>query len=642
MEEQFNRIVGMMQSNDITIQKDGLQELITVLFEEDKQLAERLIGKLNDVAPTIHHDNVYSLFNCLALAYEKDQDSIEPILLNELERWGLLGVQPYLFFTNYRQMSCLPAINKCLEILDAEKSKDHGIQEGISLDESLDIASGLLYRINPVLAISRIETKVLKHHILPFPGGHLQYSIQTRGNGPYIEMLESLMLKKPFYVSGMTLEYVFKSNEKWIGWCVKWKDDERAEWIVRTSLKSILNNVKPPSIENDSIRDRAISLVKEIAKRNKIDYDLEVNRIKEETEIIKALSVLEIIQNPMVEIDKNQLKENLASAPYTCKAFDTEWILNSNSRISHIFAYGDQETRKHIENVYSILDKFGVKIDKNKLQNEDSSWDTFCEDELISRLAPFFKVTREPSIKELPKKKLDIKIEFNGETALIELATVYDLRAVLLSDGGGVPGGKLKHALKAKLEGQLFNGQRDPGVPVFLAANLEGIMLDDWSTYDSIYGQYAMVIQFDNKNGIGKGAGATREPNGFYHLKGVKVVSGIIAYKRHLRGSDPQDPLVGRIFRNPTNPIHAVSQGFYLRLRHAIYGTNETSEKDSLLMVSGINPDLVGRLYDAGIEDTGVLALIDVSEYHVDGITNEDLKKLQDAARVVLSSKIAQ
>jgi len=85
-------------------------------------------------------------------------------------------------------------------------------------------------------------------------------------------------------------------------------------------------------------------------------------------------------------------------------------------------------------------------------------------------LAPYFNITLEPSIEQLRPKILDLMIEYDGEKALIEIATVEESQVSRLAHGGQtfIPSSKIKNELLDKFEDQLRKGQVNVGIPVIL------------------------------------------------------------------------------------------------------------------------------------------------------------------------------
>lgn len=444
-------------------------------------------------------------------------------------------------------------------------------------------------------------------------------------------------------------------------------------------ILSKLINYKP-----SEVRDRAIALVKDFSIRNGIDYDAETRRInlkgdpkegKENKEsTIKALYLLEIILNPPAPIDVKTLSDNFEKAPHLSKAIDAEWLIKSaSSRNPHPLVYifcsklpkeedlerlrkklekEDDKNKKfwlafeyeqllrtikyqsYWENVFRVLEEYGVKIRKTKLQDIDNAWNILAEAEVLSRLALSFDIKPEPDIPELRPKKLEALIEYDGEKALIEVRTVQDRLEESLAHGvvSSIPGGKVKSVLRDKFEGQLKGGKADPGIPILIVLCLERFM-DMVEVRNAIYGalQFSYKIRNDTHEIVEEGT--KREENAFYDIPGTEIVTAIGAYRRDY---DKDDPLVGNLHHPYKPPTNKMSQKFRLRLRGALFGNSEISDQGSLMRVPIIDEKMAMLLYANGIEDLGVLVGIRENDFVIEGVSWEELSQLQkEAIRVI-------
>ena len=554
-----------------------------------------------------------------------------------------------------------------------------------------DMGLAKIYESNPGFVVEKLKKRLIDHQRIRLADGFLLHKINEIGSGPVIEMLESLIdegnsvllnigesILKDFFPN-------FEDNADWVDWCENWKDDTKKEKIILKSLGLILSkliNYKP-----SEVRDQAIALIKDFAIRNDIDYDAETkvidynsdpNKGKENKEsTIQALYILEKILNPPTTIDVKTLYDNLKKAPNLSKALDAEWLIKSASlRNPHPLAYtfcnelpkevelerlrkkleneGDENKRfwlvfeyegllrtikyqSYWENVFRVLEEYGVNIGKNKLQDIDNAWNILSEAEVLSRLAPCFDIEPEPDIPELRPKKLDALIEYDGEKALIEVRMVKERLEESLAHGvvSSIPGGKVKSVLRNKFEGQLKGGRADPGIPILIVLSLDEFMgfMDMVEIRNAIYGalQFSYKIRNDTHEIVEEGN--TREENAFYDIEGTEIVTAIGAYRRDY---DKDDPLLGKLHHPYKPPTNKMSQKFKRRLRDALFGNSEISDKGSLMRIPIIDEKMAMLLYANGIEDIGILAGIRETDFVIEGVSWKELSQLQkEAIRVI-------
>jgi hypothetical protein len=304
-----------------------------------------------------------------------------------------------------------------------------------------------------------------------------------------IQCLETEINKENSTLIGIAENIIssFPSIEKLVFKFEYRHEEQRKEQVVLKSLGLILTELN--NYEDSTIRDRAVNLVKKIAEKKCLDYERETNMInlssdnkigkenKEKT--LKALFILNELMWPNVAIDKEELKENLSKAPFLCKALDETWIIEDSTSlnphiVSYIFGQNMPDYQKSLENMFSILDKYGIHIRKTKLQDSYNGEDILSEVEVISKLAPFFKITTEPKIDLLSPKNLDLEVEYNSEKALIEIATLSQRLEVKLAFGAiDISGGKIKSVLRSKFSNQLYNGTKNPEIPIIIVLNLK-------------------------------------------------------------------------------------------------------------------------------------------------------------------------
>lgn len=681
MDEAEDFMIEGLNSNDLDLQRCSLIALNSIISNVDIQEKSEYFDILKKVTSNISQENTYFLIFCLQCAFEEDEDSFGTFFESEIIRRGIKGAKEYIQVILGRSKISVSILQKAVEIVESEDPESNIVDMGLAK----------IYENNPGFVVGKLKKRLQDHKRIKFVDGFLLHKINEIGTGPVIEMLESLIDEGNSVLLNIGESIIkdffpnFEDNADWVAWCENWKDDTRKEKIIFKSLGLILSkliNYKP-----SEVRDQAIVLVKDFAIRNGIDYDAKTRWInlksdpKEGTEnkesTIKALYILKKILYPPATIDVKTLSDNLEKAPHLSKAIDAEWLIKSaNSRNPYPLAYifcsklpkenelerlkkelekEEDENKKfwlafeyerllrtikyqsYWENVFRVLEEYGVNIGKNKLQDIDNAWNILAEAEVLSRLAPCFDIKPEPDIPELRPKKLEALIEYDGEKALIEVRTVKERLEEALAHGvvSSIPGGKVKSVLRDKFEGQLKGGRADPEIPILIVLSLEGLMgfMDMVEVRNAIYGalQFSYKIHTDTHEIVEEGT--TRDENAFYDIEGTEIVTAIGAYRRDY---DKDDKLVGKLHHPYKPPTNEMSQKFKCRLRDALFGNSEISDKGSLMQVPIIDENMAMLLYANGIEDLGILAGIKENDFAIEGVPWDELSQLKkEAIRVI-------
>lgn len=649
MDEAKDFMIEGLNSNDLDLQRCSLIALNSIMSNADIQDKSKYFDILKKVTSNISQENTNLLIFSLQCAFEEDEDSFGTILESEIIRRGINGAKEYILVG--RSKISFSILQKAVEIVESEDPESYIVNMGLAK----------IYENDPDFVVEKLKNRLIDHKRIELKDEILLNKINEIGIGPVIEMLESLIDEGNSVlpqVNENILENFFPNFEKnvdWIAWCEKWKDDPKKEEVILKSLGFILS--KLISYEPSEIRDRAIKIVKYFAERKSIDYDAKTRGInlgkdshegKENKEsAIKALSVLYLILNPPALIYVETLSENLKKAPRLSEAIDADWLKKSaNSPNPHPLVYifheksnenGLSKYQLYWENVFAILDDYKIKIPIDRLQDGFNVWSHLAEAEVFSRLAPHFKFIKEPKIPELKLKKLEALIEHDGEKALIEVRTVHEKLEESLAHGVvySSPGGKVKSVLRNKFEVQLKGGKADPNMPILIVLCLERFMGfgDMVEVTNAIYGAIQLSYKIRNDTHEIVEEGTNREENAFYDISGTEIVTAIGAYRRDY---DKDDPLVGKLYHSYKTPKNKMSQKFKLRLREALFGESEISEKKSLMQVCGINEKMAQLLYSNGIEDLGVLAVIRENDFVIEGVSWEELSQLQkEAIRVI-------
>jgi hypothetical protein len=225
-------------------------------------------------------------------------------------------------------------------------------------------------------------------------------------------------------------------------------------------------------------------------------------------------------------------------------------------------------------------------------------------------------------------------IEYGGEKALIEIATVEQKQVNRLSHGAltYIPGDKIKNELLDKFKKQLHAGKVDVEIPVMILLNLQGFQTDD-EVKNGIYGisQFSWKRRTDTNQIVEEGF--TRENNGFYDEENSEIVTVIGAYKFDMY---KEDKFVGKLYYPFKFPINKMSLNFRLRLRNALFGNSETSNWKTLMKIPEVNENQAKLFYSNGIEDIDTLVTVNENEVLIKGMPLEEIVRLKsEAIRVI-------
>jgi len=676
IEESKNSMIKGFYSKSIPLQRCSIVAIQSLICNYEPEKKHEYLEILKEFAPIIANENLYNLINALQCACEIDSETFEPILESEITKRGVVAAELYIRCVESREHVSISLFQKAIDILELSNPQSSAVYSGL----------GRIYENEPDYVIRKLESWLTHGKFLELIDSHLIYRIQNCGIEPMLNMLEQQLDKgNPTmrYQGDFILEHLFPSLGDWILWCEKWIDDPKKEKVVLDSLRDILS--KLINYEPNGIRERAISLVKSQAIKKELNYESisktidissdshEGKEHKENT--LKALSVLEDIISPTIAIDIDILSANLKMAPFLSRAIDAKWLIEKASSsnphpLTYIFHQklppegeieglkeklknekNDDEQfslelkindlqrsfqhQQYWENVFRILEQNNILIKKAKLHDVQNANNILAEAEVFSRLASCFKISVEPDIPELAPKKLEALIEFNGEKALIEVATVYEKLELNLAGGGiSIPGGKVKSTLQRKFNTQLKKGKSDPKIPILLILNLKDF-LDNIEASNGIYGTFQVGLGIHNESHKKVEETSTRANNGFYGIERSNIVTAIGVYKTNI---DRKDSLEGRFYRPFISPINKLSQNFWLLLRTALFGQSENSNWKSLMHIIGIDENTARLLYCSGIEDIGVLANIQEEDFVIDGIPLEKLSYFKEEARRVLNA----
>jgi len=640
MSEASEFLIKGLESENVNLQRCSLVALLNIVDDKDVE-SNSYLDALEKVSADISNENEFQLIQCLKFARIRKPQVFNNILEREIQNRGSSAALTYIRFNKHNDSESIQILKIAIQVLESENADEEFIDEGLAE----------IYEFAPSFVVERIRKRLYKTDGINLMDHCLELRIKEIGNEPIIDMIESeIDINNPFLseIGENVLEDLFTDNQEWISWCEKWRDCQQKESIILKSLGLILTkfiNI----YETDDVRERAIHLVYFFAKKNNLDYAAITKRIdmgadttrghenKENT--IKALVALDKIITPPVQIDCAVLQQNLKSAPCLCKAFELKWLLTNAKRknphiINYIFSDRPNTYQFYLENAFCILEKNGIVIKRGKIRDVENGINILTEVEIISKLIPYFKVTPEPDIEELRPKNLDIMIEYNGEKALIEIATLEEKLDIKLAHGAKtfIPGGKVKNVLLNKFKSQLKEGNVNLSFPIIIILNLKGF-LGHVEVQNGIQGELQFSYKKKNDTHEIVSEGPVRANNGFYDEDKTEIVTAIAAYK-HYHG----DCFEGKFYRPFRTPINRMSQEFMVRLREALFGNSEISNWKTLMKIPGINEELAKLFYSRGIDDITVLSIVTENEFVIEGVSWEQISYLKNEAIRVINA----
>ncbi|NPV50555.1 MAG: hypothetical protein HPY60_05085 [Candidatus Methanofastidiosum sp.] len=627
-------------SEDCILQRNSLVAICSSDLDKFKIFFPNIIDNVENV----HQENKDILIYCLVKGINLLNDESALIVLQkEIENADCNTALSFINYIRFREGFPIELIKKAVIIIEREY-KNHPF---------IDDALGLIYKGDSKFVVDRLRTRLNEKSRYTLANEMLKLKIKEVGVTPVIRMFEEEIDKnnsRMIYFGERELNDFLGSGQDSIEWCEKWKGDERKESVVLRLLQDILTDLI--NYNPSDIRNRAISLVREFGVNKGLDYeDITKNinlgkdhnegaKYKEDT--LKALEVINHILYPLPRINVDTLKKNLEKYPYICKAIGKDWLIrNATSKKPHLLAHiYSSESKNNVyqlywERVFKILDRYKIEINIKKLQDIENARFILAEAEVFSRLAPTFKINKEPDIKEFGRSKLEAKIEYNGQSALIEVATVEELLEFKVSGQiSCIPGRKTKNILMGKFRKQLKNGKVDPGIPVIFILCL-GADKDFLDVESAIYGilKANFVTNAETLEVVEEGL--KREEGSFYKEEHSDIVTAVAAYTRDYYKSDS---LVGRIFFPPNYIIskNPIGREFRLRLRDALFGKSENSDWQSLTKIKGINKEMARILHAQGIEDIEELAISKAEDFSIEGYGTDEIKEFQkEAMRVI-------
>lgn len=557
------------KSENENYQRCSLVSLLYIIHSGTPNI-EKYLDILKNVAPNISHENEDRLIFCLQQAFNKKPEMFRQLLESEIERRGDSAARSYICIKRTSSDNSISVLKKAIKILESKSCCEMYVDWGL----------GEVYQSDPSFVVKRIKDRLHEKNRFKLMDDNLKIEIKKVGNDPIVELIES-EIDVGKQISINILEEVFSSEEDWISWCEKWKEDSRKETIILKSLGVVLTELV--SYKHNDLRDRAISLVKWFAENKNLDYENETKGInygdnKNKENIKKALYILDKILNPVIKVDINKLKQNLKSAKCLCNTIGYDNIitkakLNQGNPGIIIKSFGtcNPTYQCYLEGLFRDINRYHIEYPNpirkltEDLLNPDKDFPTISEIEVASRLAPNFKITTEYKIPNT-ESNLDMLIEDvkSGEKALIEIATIrYDYKNHMyperaaecrLVGGKGSKGDSINNALDKKLKKQLKvllyavkNGKKPLEYPLIILFNVESPF-----AIDTLFNQGEIETCLI----------------GFFQTANIEFISKIGIYNLKF---DEKYKIFGRLYEPLKLPQHKMSSEFEKKLKYSLY-----------------------------------------------------------------------
>lgn len=623
-----------INSRDVEEQKAILDSLAKSIINDEKGSLERTIGALKGTKPNIQDGNVGNYIRLLHLVYRTTNGCFDD-LPEEIKRLGTVAAISYVFSIHYETIFSIDALNQCWNILKRRPKNERHKWACLAK----------MYEIDATRVVTILKRRFKKEKVVSFPEPFFIYSVNQTGNPSLREMIETLLPPSSgVYVFERSFGEIFPNVSGWISWCNESICNKEIEGFIARSLKAILIDHGRGNGLDETQIDSIMDMVATLLERKGLDYGQVTSSIEIRDDLIKqkrlqALLGIRTFLEEIPKVDIILVRNRLKTLPNLVEVIGEERIFSGRHPFAEAIA---NELHFKVQGKRDILDYWeeNVRIVKDSNCGYDLYKLSDCDEtNLISALAEVEVATRllnefgslhvEPKVAQFPRKRIDFGISCREGEALIEVAVVNNPLEAELCDGGGIPGDKVKKDLNDKLKDQFYNGKRDPQKPILVVLCIEGDFIDEHGVMDSLYGQFYTKMMINLSSGEAVGSKPGRMSNGFFHLPGAEIVSGVAVYHRKIR---MKDPLVGRIYRSFNLILNEIPSPLYVRLRRALFGTSEGSDWRSMTKIKYIDEEMASRLYEAGIDDIFRLSQLPKGTI-VEGVNGQELIHLSELAK---------
>ena len=595
----------------------------------------------------ISRENNEILVRCLLEAISINKEVVDPCLVDILSSGDMEEARVLIEYgPNIKEINkdlYKIALSKIDKTHENFRLIDQALAEIYDEDKDyvLEIVRDLLRECNPIL---------LDLHTLHFKLGQADIN-------PFIEMVREVLVKdknKCYYIPFL-LQNVVSKDDELLKIVTEWLSSAPLRDVVIEILKNILD-IQIYQGKKDVV-DCAVKITRTLAEEDGIDYDEITSTMsdindKVKMEAMKALMVLNHITSPPEPIFLDTLKANLSKFPNILNFVEELWFYDhavNDDEYPLVRMYGTENSEmvlKYWDGIFALLQENKINVKKSRLKerNTNNFHSYLTELEIIAKLIPHFNIVKqEPPPAEysegecdIGNKRLDILIEYNGEKALIEIATVFPwIELTYAGLAFTTLGGKVKGVLQRKFMKQLGGGRCRYSLPIVIILNISNVFPFE-EARSAIYGENALTLIRHGDSPEFTTVFPSRSENGIYRTPGTEIISLIAVYKRVYHSDRVIS--VGKTFRAPfyVNLVHSLSRVFVLKLREALFGEADISDWRTLLYIDGLDEEMAKKLYELGVDDIQTLASLNENDLEIDGFDKLFLKKCQEEARRII------
>ena len=393
-----------------------------------------------------------------------------------------------------------------------------------------------------------------------------------------------------FFIPIVLRELSSQNYQQLIGSIEIWR--YRSEHFRRMALQTIrrvLTEIYPPQTDKMDIINSCFEILSEMAK----DKSMNVERIirNEPDRLFQCFRLVEELELERKEIDFERILENLENYRTIHDFLGARWFktmreeknkthpllisLSSESPdekklLKEVKAFKKEtnEWKRYLrslrirdmlrptafleyleEMLHSIVSK-AVKLRELKagLRNEDQFWETISEIEVTSSFINDYNVEIAPKVNS---KKLDLRVEFDGEEIFIEVISPNMFKPLRYLSGKAMG---IKNRARGKIFDEFKSHLKDlktqRNVPIVIVIDIGRSEISYDFVEDYLMGTLQLTMLIDKEKGRVVDEYPSRADDSMHGLeKGTDILSAVICYKTTF-GKDSKFHREGRIIHN--------------------------------------------------------------------------------------------
>lgn len=398
-----------------------------------------------------------------------------------------------------------------------------------------------------------------------------------------------------FFVPEILVTFSFEDYQKLIGYLEIWIDEsDDLRKISLKSIRKILTKSYSTPKFSEEIVDRCFLILEKIAKQKGIDIERSLKG--EPDKFYQCFRLLEEIEIKRPKLDYKLVEKNLQEYPTIKEFLGEKWfkekIGKKNNTHYLLFCLSselddnkiDEKTKllkqekdelrryfiasgikemlrpiaflQYLEGMLKAITRKSSKLKdlRNGLKNEDQFWETISEIEVISAFIEHYKTEIAPS---LEKKKLDVKVDFNGERILIEVIypRMFKPAQYLTGKALGIPN-RARSLIYEEFKKHVKDIETND-IPVVITINTGRSMIGYDFVEDYLMGTLQLTFFVNKENGKVVGSKPTRASDAMNKLdKETNLLSAVVCFRTRF-GNDGRFHKEGKIITNPAakNPL---------------------------------------------------------------------------------------